>query len=299
LNDTGPLIRVTELTKNYGSTTALQGLDLQIAKGEIFGILGPNGAGKTTLIRILATLTRQSSGQAFVGGYDVMQQPVRAKQRIGVVHQTLNIDPELTAEESLRIHGMLFGLSRSVIRRRSASLLEFVGLAEKRHQVLDAFSGGMKRRLTIVRAMMHEPEVLILDEPTVGLDAHARRTVWDLIRRLRQRGSTILVTTHYIAEAEQLADRVAIIDNGKLIALGSPKALIEQIGRFAVDILDPNRTESRFFQHQTEAAAFLAKIEQEAVVRPATLEDVFISLTGKTAVFKDESSDSQVPRSEP
>ncbi|MBN1653504.1 MAG: ATP-binding cassette domain-containing protein [Deltaproteobacteria bacterium] len=140
MNDAIALIRVVDLTKRYGSVTALSGLELQIAKGEIFGILGPNGAGKTTLIRILATLTRQSSGQAFVGGYDVMQQPVQAKRQIGVVHQTLNIDPELTAEESLRIHGMLFGLSQSVIRQRSASLLEFVGLAEKRDQVLDAFS---------------------------------------------------------------------------------------------------------------------------------------------------------------
>ncbi len=285
--DVSPLVEVNGLSKSYGAVIALQGLDLRIERGDIFGILGPNGAGKTTLIRILSTLTRPSGGTAAVAGHDVTARPVLAKQQIGVVHQTLNLDPELTAREHMRIHGMLFDLSPAAIRQRTAALFDLVGLADRADHTADRLSGGLKRRLTITRAMLHEPDVLILDEPTAGLDAHARRTVWDLMRRLRQRGSTILLTTHYIEEAEQLADRVAIIDRGRLIALDRPRALIDDIGGYAVDILDDGGTESCFFTGQAEAAAYLAQVQREARVRPATLEDVFIKLTGKRAVFQD------------
>jgi ABC-2 type transport system ATP-binding protein len=293
LTSNTPVIRVEKLIKQYGSTIALSGLDLDVERGEIFGILGPNGAGKTTLIRILSTLTKPTSGTVLVDGYDVMAHPVAAKQRIGVVHQTLNIDPELTAEESMRVHGMLFGLSRQDIREKTDILLSLVGLGDRRKAPMESLSGGLKRRLTIARAMMHDPMALIMDEPTVGLDAHARRAMWELIRRLKKQGSTILLTTHYIEEAEQMADRVAIIDQGALVKgsddkllLGKPDTLIRELGRFTLDIVGDGRSRSLFFDCQEAAAAHLAQLDKEAVVRPSTLEDVFVQVTGERSRFE-------------
>jgi ABC-2 type transport system ATP-binding protein len=287
-----PIIHVENLSKRYGATEALHGLELDIFQGEIFGILGPNGAGKTTLIRILSTLTKPTSGTVLVDGHDVMKRPVEAKRRIGVVHQTLNIDPELSAEESMRIHGMLFGLTRRTIKEKTDALLELVGLTDRRGELMENLSGGLKRRLTIARAMMHDPRVLIMDEPTVGLDAHARRTLWDLIRGLKRRGSTILLTTHYIEEAEQMADRVAIVDRGALVEgrgetplLGKPEELIRAVGRYALDIQGDDKSTTRFFERQEEAAAHLARLGEKAVVRPSTLEDVFVHVTGNRARF--------------
>ncbi len=292
MNPNQPVICVRGLVKRYGKVVALDGLDLDIHHGEIFGILGPNGAGKTTLIRILSTLTKPTSGTVLVDGYDVMKHPVEAKRRIGVVHQTLNIDPELNAEGSMRIHGMLFGLTRRTIKEKTDALLELVGLADRRGELMEKLSGGLKRRLTIARAMMHDPRVLIMDEPTVGLDAHARRTLWDLIRRLKRRGSTILLTTHYIEEAEQMADRVAIVDRGTLVEgcgdtplLGKPEDLISAVGKYALDIQGDDKSTTRFFERQKEAAAHLAGLGEQAVVRPSTLEDVFVHVTGNRARF--------------
>lgn len=275
------MILIEHLTKRYGQVTAVDDLSLSIARGQVYGLLGPNGAGKTTTVRILSTLTRPTSGTASVHGCNVVSQPLQAKSQIGVVHQTLNFDPELTAWESMLIHGMLFKISVSEIRKRSDELLDFVGLAEVARSTVDKYSGGMKRRLSIARALVHDPAVLIMDEPTVGLDAHARRKVWDLIRRLREAGRTIIMTSHYIDEVELLSNGVAVIDKGRLIAEGSPAELIESVGRVVLDIHHPTHTEYAFFETREEAALHAGHLEVETTIRHANLEDVFIRITGR------------------
>lgn len=275
------MIHMAGLGKRFGAVTALEGLTLTLPAGQIHGLLGPNGAGKTTTVRILATLTRPTAGTATVAGLDLARQTLQVKRQIGVVPQTLNFDPELTAAESLRVHGMLHGLSRAAIRARSAELLEFVGLREAAHRRVAAYSGGMQRRLSIARALMHEPQVMLLDEPTVGLDALARRKVWGLIRRLRDSGRTIVLTTHYIEEAEMLADHVAVIDRGRLIAADRPGALVERVGAVAVDCGYPEGPPTAFFATREAALAHAAALPVAATIRRANLEDVFLQLTGR------------------
>jgi ABC-2 type transport system ATP-binding protein len=275
------IISLQNLTKRFGPVTAIDNLSLEIDAGAICGILGPNGAGKSTTIRILATLTRPTSGRAVIGGHDVMRNPVQAKRMIGVVHQTLNVDPELTPREHLLIHGMLFGMHRKSIQERSEELLDFVGLKDRMDTPAGKFSGGMKRRLTIARALVHDPRIIIMDEPTVGLDAHARRKLWALMRELKGKGHTILLTTHYIDEAQALSDRIIIIDKGKTIADGGPDELIAKVGRIAADYTRDSETETRFFDTKQDAAAFLGTQQATGCVREANLEDVFVKLTGR------------------
>ena len=275
------MILIRHLSKRYGSVTALDDLNLCIEAGQVYGLLGPNGAGKTTTVRILSTLTYPSSGSASIHGCDVVDRPLHARMKIGVVHQTLNFDPELTGYESLRIHGMLFGMESDLLRRKAEEMLKFAALVEACDRRVNEYSGGMKRRLSIARALIHDPPVLLLDEPTVGLDAHARRKVWELIRRLRDEGRTIVLTSHYIDEVELLSNRVAVIDRGRLIAEGSPKELIERVGRVVLDITQSTHTESRFFETREEAARHAASLEAEATIRQANLEDVFIQITGR------------------
>lgn len=275
------MIEIVKLTKWFGKVRAVDDLSVSLPSGQIHGLLGPNGAGKTTTVRILSTLTKPTAGTAAIGGYDVSAQPLQVKRQIGVVHQTLNFDPELTGAESLLVHGMLYGMSGQAIRARSQALLEFADLVEVAGRPISVYSGGMKRRLSIARAMMHHPRVILLDEPSAGLDAHTRRRVWDLIRRLRDEGATIVLTTHYIEEAEVLADRVVIIDRGRMIAEGSPAALIAGAGVFAVDYSGREGTETAFFEARQQAAGFVGNLNARATIRRANLEDVFIRLTGR------------------
>jgi ABC-2 type transport system ATP-binding protein len=275
------MIVIEKLAKHYGSVTAVDGLSMHLPGGKVHAVLGPNGAGKTTTVRILATLTRPTSGTASIGGYDVSAQPLQVKRQIGVVHQTLNFDPELTGGESLLIHGLLYGMSRVSIRARMKDLLAFADLVDAAGRMVSTYSGGMKRRLSIARAMMHHPRVLLLDEPSVGLDAHTRRRVWDLIRRLRDEGCTIVLTTHYIEEAEVLADHVVIIDQGRMIAAGSPDRLIAGAGAVAVDYGGPAGTDTAFFATRRLASEFISTLDARATIRRANLEDVFIRLTGR------------------
>jgi ABC-2 type transport system ATP-binding protein len=275
------IITLENLTKRFGAVIAIDNLSLAIDAGAICGILGPNGAGKSTTIRILATLTRPTAGKALIGGYDVMCEPVKAKNMIGVVHQTLNIDPELTPREHLQVHGMLFGMKRKDMRGRIDGLLAFAGLDERKDSPAGKLSGGMKRRLTIARALVHEPKVIIMDEPTVGLDAHARRKLWTLMRELKAKGHTILLTTHYIDEAQALADRIVIIDRGILIADGTAHDLIGTVGSFAVDVHQEGKSTTTFHDTREAAAAHLASRQCSGAVREADLEDVFVKLTGR------------------
>ena len=276
-----PVIKTDRLTKVYNSLTAIENLDLEVVQGELFGFLGPNGAGKTTTCRILTTLTKPSSGRAFVSGFDVMAEPVKAKRGIGVVTQYQNLDGELTAYENLKLHGMLYGMDGKERKDRILKLLQYVELEDRSFSRVSTFSGGMKRRLMIARALLHKPKVLFLDEPTVGLDAQTRRNVWALIRKIRQEGATVFLTTHYIEEAEILCDRVGIIDQGVLIALDGPEQLLKMAGKIVVEPLSDDGSRARFFQDRQEANAFAASFNEDVVVRKSNLEDVFIQLTGR------------------
>ena len=275
-----PAIRVESLVKRYGQVKAVDGLDLTIPAGEIFGFLGPNGAGKTTTVRILTTLTKPDAGRAVVFGFDVVQEAVAAKGLIGLCPQQTNVDAELSVYENLKLHGLLHGMPSGLRESRIRELLEFTGLSERRKDQAKVLSGGLKRRLMIARALLHEPRILFLDEPTVGLDPQTRRRLWDLIRAGHRAGATIFLTTHYIEEAERLCHRVGIIDQGRLIALDSPAALLERVGRVVVE--DGGRGGCPdFFDNRGKAAAHAAGLEGDVIIRAANLEDVFIRLTGR------------------
>lgn len=274
------VIQVNDLSKVYGKTAALNGLNLSVERGEIFGFLGPNGAGKTTTCRILTTLTKPSAGSASVSGFDVVKQAVQAKSGMGVVAQHTNIDGELSVYANLKLHGMLHKMTPVDREERISGLLGFVGLARRRNEPARQLSGGLKRRLMIARALLHDPKVLFLDEPTVGLDAQTRRRIWELIRRSHQAGVTIMLTTHYIEEAEALCHRVGIIDNGKLIALDSPAALLASTGSHVVEQVDGNGS-GRFFDSREEASEHAGGLEGTVIIRRANLEDVFIRMTGR------------------
>jgi ABC-2 type transport system ATP-binding protein len=228
MNTTSSAIVTRSLFKNYGDLTALDDFNFEVSHGSIFGLLGPNGAGKTTLIRILTTLMRQSSGEVLVEGLDPHTHGREIRSLIGVVSQENSLDRYLTARENLELHARLHGMEASHYRRRIDELLELMGLASRQHDMPEAYSGGMQRRLVVARALLHEPRLLFLDEPTTGLDPQSRRAVWEYIKSIA--GSmTIFLTTHYLEEAEQLCDRIAIMDHGRLIALGSSQELKDKL----------------------------------------------------------------------
>jgi ABC-2 type transport system ATP-binding protein len=224
-------IIVENLVKKYGDFPAVRGISFRVRRGEIFGFLGPNGAGKTTTIHVLATLLKPTAGKAIVAGYDVVREPVKVRRSIGIVFQDPSLDDQLTAWENMYIHGRVYGLKGRVLEERIEELLRFVELYEHRNRPVKYFSGGMRRRLEIARALLHKPRVLFLDEPTIGLDPHTRAHIWDYIVRLRREGKvTIFLTTHYMDEAERLCDRIAIIDHGRIIAEGTPEELKRLVG---------------------------------------------------------------------
>ncbi len=224
------MIKVTDLVKKYGSKRAVDGLSFQVEKGELFGLLGPNGAGKTTTINVLATLLPGDGGRVFIGGHDVAADPAAVRRLIGVVPQEIALYTDLTARDNLNFWGSLYGLRGKVLGSRVDELLEMAALVEQAGHKVDTFSGGMKRRLNLVVGLIHAPEVLFLDEPTVGIDAQARSRILELIARLSSEGLTVIYTTHYLEEAEQLCDRIAVIDQGRLVAEGDKEQLIGQIG---------------------------------------------------------------------
>jgi ABC-2 type transport system ATP-binding protein len=282
LND----IIVTEnLTKKYGSVEAVRGLNLNIHAGETFGFLGPNGAGKTTTIRMLTTLTKPTSGSAFVNGFDVVAEADKVKLEFGIAQQHMSLDRDLNVMENLELHGRLHHLSASERKKRINELLEFVELTKHADRMATALSGGMQKRVMIIRALIHRPKILFLDEPTVGLDAQTRRKIWDLIRRLNRDGTTIFLTTHYIEEAEALCNRVGVLHQGKLIALGKPLELRQKLGLFAVETLSNDlSTQYNYFPDKATAKSYVQKLPQEfksILIRESNLEDVFVELTGQ------------------
>jgi daunorubicin resistance ABC transporter ATP-binding subunit len=308
-------IRTERLVKVYGSrdgeVCAVAGLDLEVAPGEFFGLLGPNGAGKSTTIGMLTTMVVPTSGGAFVAGMDARRHPAAVKRRIGVVAQTNTLDRQLTVWENLYYHGRYFGVSRLDARRRTDELLEQFALADRSGALIHELSGGMAQRLMVARALVHKPEILFLDEPTSGIDPQTRINLWRILQELHEQGQTILLTTHYMEEADTLCQRVAIIDHGRLLALDSPARLKQQFGaqtmitltvngdaspleRAAESLKDVSRTERDgstirvFTDHAggvlTELfeAARAAGVEvRDAASLPPSLETVFLNLTGR------------------
>lgn len=275
-------LQVRNLHKTYGKIEALKGISFEISRGELFALLGPNGAGKTTTLRILSGLTTPDSGEIFLFGKSLLQNEIYAKTKIGFVPQHLNLDLELTVEENLLIHGLLYNLSLREIRKRSSQLLELASLSDRRKAKVKELSGGLRRRLLIIRALLHHPALLLLDEPTVGLDPHIRRKIWSFIKQIQAQGTTILLTTHYMEEAEILADRVAFIFSGNIIDTDTPTNFIKKLGQMAIDIFFDGEMHTKYFHSKEEAEKALLEYSQKynaITLRKVSLEDVFIKYT--------------------
>lgn len=274
------MIEIYGLTKNYGNIKAADNVSFVIKQGEVFGLLGPNGAGKTTIVKMLTTLSRPDSGRCRIGGLDVLEDAFRVKKLIGVVPQENNLDRELTVYENLLIYGMLHHVKD--IKNKIKEALKLVDLWERRDFRVSHLSGGMQRRLLLSRALLTEPSVLFLDEPTTGLDPQIRRQIWDIIRKAKIKGRTVVITTHYIEEAESLCDRVGILSKGKLIAIDSPNNLKASVGEYVVDSVDGD---GKLIQHICKTLEDAHKIAKElrggVTIRRSNLEDVFIKLTGE------------------
>jgi len=305
-----PLVHARGLVKHFGDLVAVDGIDFDVRKGEAFGFLGPNGAGKTSTMRMIGCVSPPSGGTLRILGLDPTKDGAQIRARLGVVPQQDTLDFELSVHENIVIYGRYFGLARAELGSRADELLEFVQLSERAHDKVEPLSGGMKRRLTIARSLINEPEVLLLDEPTTGLDPQARHTVWDRLFRLKQRGVTLILTTHYMDEAEQLCDRLVVMDKAKIVAEGSPLELIrrystrevvelrfrahEEPSEFAARIDGlARRLEAlpdRLLLYTDDGDATAAKVHaigvqpEGTLVRRSTLEDVFLHLTGRTLV---------------
>ncbi|MBR7152350.1 MAG: ABC transporter ATP-binding protein [Candidatus Methanomethylophilaceae archaeon] len=278
------IIIITDLVKKFGDKTALDGLDLRVHRGELFGFLGPNGAGKTTTVRCIATLTNYDSGTIIVDGVDLKKNQTAAKNRMGVIQQQISLDKDLTIRENMISHAMYHLIPKKERDERIKELSDYFDLGEYLDKPVDSLSGGWKKRAAIVCAMLHEPAVLFLDEPTSGLDINARRLLWDVVKSLHAKGTTVFLTTHYIEEAEALCDRVGIINKGKIIALDEPKKLCENVGNVAVEYMDEGKTRYRYFKTDEEAKEFVSNLNNvsNVTIRATNLEDVFVEMTGSS-----------------
>ncbi|SEF32979.1 lipooligosaccharide transport system ATP-binding protein [Amycolatopsis pretoriensis] len=303
------LVQAKALVKRFGEFEAVRGIDVEVRRGEAFGFLGPNGAGKSSTMRMIACVSPRTDGDLRVLGLDPEVAGPRIRARLGVVPQQDNLDVELTVRENLLIYGRYFGLSRAAARRKADELLEFAQLGDRAGDKVDPLSGGMKRRLTIARSLVNDPELLLLDEPTTGLDPQARHLLWDRLFRLKAQGTTLIVTTHYMDEAEQLCDRLVVMDHGRIAAEGSPAELIKRYStrevvelRFASgeQATAARRVEElaqrvevlpdRVLLYSDDGEAALEQVHARGVrplsslVRRSSLEDVFLRLTGRTLV---------------
>ena len=303
------LVRARGLVKRYGERTSVAGIDFDVVRGEALGVLGPNGAGKSTTMRMIGCVSDPTDGRLEIFGMDPVRDGPRIRGRLGVCPQADALDPELSVRDNLVSYGRFFGLSRATARERAARLLEFARLTERSDSRVEALSGGMKRRVTIARALVNDPELVLLDEPTTGLDPQARHVVWERLFQLKRQGVTLLLTTHYMDEAEQLCDRLLVMDGGRIVAEGSPRGLIEEhVTREVVELRfhdpDPDDLTGKLdgiaeriellpdrlllYVHDGDAAGReVARrgLEPAAVlIRRSTLEDVFLRLTGRQLV---------------
>ena len=276
------MIEIQGLTKRFGTFTAVDHIDLTIRDGEFFGLLGSNGAGKTTTISMISTVLLPTEGRILLDGNVLDRRSNSQKRRLSVITQEYSMRQDMTMEEVMEYQGRLYFMKRQQIREKTEELLEFTGLLEYRRRTIRHLSGGMKRKLMICRALMTDPDILLLDEPTAGMDALSRRQTWALLRQLQNRGMTVLLTTHYLEEAQTLCDRVALMDRGKIDAVAPPQTLIEELGSFAVDEIEEDKTFSRFFRERESAIRFLEQAGPGASLRATTLEDVFLERMGKT-----------------
>jgi ABC-2 type transport system ATP-binding protein len=294
-------IEVKELYKTYDGVKAVNGISIEIGYGELFGFLGPNGAGKTTTINILCTLLKPTSGQAYVAGFDVDKESEKIREHIGLVFQETTLDNELTTFENLLFHAYLYGIGRAEATKRIDELLSMIGLENKKDQLVKHLSGGMKRRLELIRGLLHKPRVLFLDEPTIGLDPQTRANVWSFIKNMKEKeGTTIFVTTHYIEEASDF-DRIAIIDHGKIIAVGNPYRLLSEMGKATVTFTTDDKTSKEILvkhgMKQIGENEYQIKIDDPDIflkqilnmsglkidnlrIKKPELEELYIALTG-------------------
>jgi lipooligosaccharide transport system ATP-binding protein len=304
-----PVIVATDLVKTYKTTAAVDGISFEVAPGESFGLLGPNGAGKSTTMRMVGAVSTRTSGHLEILGMDPNTHGPEIRSQLGVVPQQDNLDTELVVRDNLIVYGRYFGLPRSHVAKRADELLEFAQLSDRRKSKIDDLSGGMKRRLTIARALINEPRILLLDEPTTGLDPQARHILWDRLFRLKEQGTTLVLTTHYMDEAEQLCDRLVVVDKGRIMAEGAPATLIrEHSSREVLEVRfgsERNETAAAdlagigdrlevlpdrvlVYAHDGEAA--LAEVTRRglepitSLVRRSSLEDVFLRLTGRSLI---------------
>ena len=275
------MIELKGLTKKFGDFTAVDGLDLRVETGEFFGLLGPNGAGKTTTISMVSTVLLPTSGEILVDGKKLDRKASEQKRKLSVITQEYSMRQDMTMDEVMEYQARLYMLSKREWKPKADELLEFTGLTEYRRRTARHLSGGMKRKLMICRALLIEPQILLLDEPTAGMDAISRRQMWNLLRRLNERDITIILTTHYMEEAQALCDQVALINRGKLQKLDTPQALIEELGAFAVDETSEDSLKSRYFSTRHEAIAYLQTADHSAMLRQTTLEDVFVECAGR------------------
>lgn len=274
---------IQNVHKVYNNAHVVKDLSLNIYPGENFGLLGPNGAGKSTTIRMLTTLTKPSDGHLIVAGYDVQKDPTQVRRQIGVVLQQTSVDGDLSVWENMELHGRMHHIPNPQRQRRIEEWLGFVDLKDRQPDKVKTLSGGMKRRLQIARALLHEPRILFLDEPTVGLDPQTRRRLWEIIQKLNQQGMTMLLTTHYMEEVEYLCDRVGILDQGQLIELGTLEDLRRKHGKGIVMRQQGDRWEYIFFPTLAEAKHHLDQQADKTgmMTRPSNLEDIFVELTGR------------------
>ena len=275
------MIEIKGLTKRFGDFTAVDHLDLKIETGEFFGLLGPNGAGKTTTISMMSTVLLPTEGEIFIDGQRLDRKASAQKRKLSIITQEYSMRQDMTMEEVMEYQGKLYYIPRAEMKKRTAELFEFAGLTEFRKRTVRHLSGGMKRKLMICRALLIEPEILLLDEPTAGMDALSRRQMWNLLRQLNVRKMTIVLTTHYMEEAQALCDRVALINRGKLQKLDSPQALIDDLGAFAVDTTSESGLVSKYFKDRQEAIDYLSAAGPSASFRATTLEDVFVDCAGR------------------
>lgn len=277
------MIEIQNVSKVYpgAKVKAVDGVSLTIPSGEFFGLLGPNGAGKTTLISMLSTLLIPNEGQFLIDGEVLDRQRGDIKRKLSLITQHNSLRNDMTLNQIMELQGRLYAMPKAEIKRRSEELLSFCGLLEHRKKIVRKLSGGMKRKLMLCRALLTEPEILILDEPTIGLDPASRRQIWDLLKTLNRQGTTILLTTHYIDEAQYLCQRIALIEQGKVARLDTPDALIRELGEVAIDEFDCDHTQSAFFAQKEDALRYAARLQNKFVLRSTTLEDVFLNVAGR------------------
>lgn len=277
------MIEIKNITKIYPQTSvkALDNVSLTMESGAFFGLLGPNGAGKTTLISILSTLMLPTEGEIKIDGEVLTRRRNDIKRKLSLITQRNSLRLDMNLDQIMELQARLYGLDLKKSRERSGELLAFCGLSEHREKIVRKLSGGMRRKLMLCRALLTEPEILILDEPTIGLDPASRRQMWDLLRMLNRRGMTMLLTTHYIDEAQYLCGRIALIDNGVVSRLDTPRNLIAELGAVAVEEFDGEHTKSAFFQDNEQALAYASGLRNKFTLRNTTLEDVFLNIVGR------------------